>query len=421
MDLEVILRFPPKIIAGLLSGELRLWGGVVRNAANGQIVALLKEGGSIAGNSNLGGGLLKTLLDASTGGLSTAVTGAVNAAVTAHSHFLIMQQLHGLTTLVGIVGGIGVLNLAVSVISTGILLKRLADLEKAIEGLYEHVSKEFSQDRHVKMEAAIQAATDALNMNDPYNRNLQAHSAIGQLYAARQHIWRDLDTLKGSLGYANNQLMQNNILQAMQLDTLRSRCLLELDEVCRAKDYLLDKLDAYWETTRMLIHRHLGEHRAVYFHKSVRESDLFRYLAIERWLSANGDHLLQIILAHRQDFWNHHVADDSKIVKPNRSQRISLPFRKKDGSEENPHIDALTQSELLIENYRRLQGIHAEIEAVERLGISYSEWEKRQEEALAKAENNLADFTNIKEYDDYVLLVDKEWLAEQPDSTLAEQ
>lgn len=415
MDLEVLLRFPPKIIAGLLSGELRLWGGVVRNAANGQIVALLQEGGSIASNSNLGGGLLKTLLDASSGGLASTVTGAVNAAVTAHSHFLIMQQLHGLTALVGIVGGIGVLNLAVSVISTGILLKRLADLERAIEGLYEHVSKEFSQDRQVKMEAAIHAATDALNMDDPYNRNLEAHFAIGQLFAARQHIWRDIDMLKGSLGFANNQLMQNNILQAMQLDTLRSRCLLEIDEVRRAKDYLLDRLRAYSETSRLLIHRHLGVHRAVYFHKSVRETDLFRYLAIERWLCEDEHRLLQIILANRHDFWNHDVADDSRIVKPNRSHRVHLPFRKKDDSDENPHIDALTQSELLIENYRRLQGMHAEVEAIERLGITHAEWEQQQDEALAKAEINLA------EHQDYVLLVDKQWLAQQPDSTVAEQ
>ena len=177
------------------------------------------------------------------------------------------------------------LNLAATAISTAILLKRLSDLERAIEGLYEHISREFSQDRQVKMEAAIQAATDALQMDCADNKSWQANSAIGQLFKARLHIWSEVDTLKGSSGdAANNQLMQNNILQAMQLDSLRSRCLLEINELSRAKAYLAGRLEAYRETSRLLVHRHLGEHRAVYFHKSVPESDLFRYLAIEFWL-----------------------------------------------------------------------------------------------------------------------------------------
>ena len=299
-----------------MSGELKLWGGVVRIAANGQIVALLQEGGSIASNPNLSGGLLKTLLDASSGGLASTVTGAVNSAVTAHSHFLFMQRLQGLTSLVSIVGGIGVLNLAATVISTAILLKRLSDLERAIEGLYEHVTREFSQDRQVHLEAAIHAATDALIMDVPNNRNLQANFAIDKLFAARQHIWREVDTLKGSPNdAANNQLMQNNILQSMQLDSLRSRCLLEINELSRAKAYLVGTLEAYRETTRLLIHRHLGEHRAVYFHKSVPESDLFRYLAVEYWLRSDEDRLLELLLANRHDFWNRDIADESKVTK----------------------------------------------------------------------------------------------------------
>ena len=410
MDLEVLLRFPPNIIAGLLSGEFKLWGGVVRNAANGQIVALLREGGSIARNPNLGGGLLKTLLDASSGGLASAVTGAVNTSVTAHSHFLIVQQLQGLTSLVCIVGGIGVLNLAATAISAAVLLNRLRDVERAIEGLYEHISREFSQDRQVKLEAAIHAATDALNMDGPHNRNLQANFAIDKLFAARQHIWLDLDTLKGSPNdAANNQLMQNNILQSMQLDSLRSRCLLEINELSRAKAYLVDTLEAYRETSRLLVHRHLGEHRAVYFHKSVPESDLCRYLAVEYWLRADGDRLLELLLANRHDFWNRDIADESRVAKSDKARRVPLPNRRKGESDDHPHIDALTQSELLIENYQRFRGFHAEIEAIERLGITHSEWEKRQEEALAKVEIDLA------EYDDYALLVDKAWLAEHSD------
>ena len=416
MDLEVLLRFPPKIIAGILSGELKLWGGVVRNAANGQIVALLREGGQVASNSDLAGGLLKTVLDMSTGGLASTAMGLLDTAVTARSHFLIMQQLQGLTNLVSLTAGIGVLNLAATVVSTAVLLKRLGEIEQAIEGLYRHVSKEFSEDRRAKMQRAIQAADDALNMADSANRESQANAAIRELFEARQHVWREIDIAKGSLGTAeNNKLIQDNLLQAMQLDELRCRCLLELEEYSRANVYLADRLDAYLETSRHLIHRHLGEHRAIYFHKSVPETELLRYIAIEYWLRANGNRLLEIVLANRHDFWNQDLANESVEVKTGPAGLANLPFLKKGETEGKPHLDALILSELLIENHSRLLGFHAEIEAIERLGISHKEWENKQREALADAE------IDLEEYDDYALLVDKEWLAEQPDSTVAEQ
>lgn len=390
MPLEVVaLEIPLAIAKRIASGELERSGSIVRDAASKQIVMWLLEGGKIADNPDLAGGILKTVLQASSGGMISTLTGAANLAATAHSHFMIMQNLHALTNLVGIVGGVGVLNLAATALSTKILLDRLSGLEKAINELDVKIAKQFAQDRQVKMEAAIQAATDAIQMDSPHNRFQQAHSAIDKLFEARQHIWLEIDTLKGSSHYAaNNELMQKNVLQAMQLDSLRSRCLLELGAVPQAKAYLDSKLRDFLETSRSLVHRHLGTHRAAYFHNSILESDLLRYIAIEHWLQPDSNRLLQILLSNRRDFWNKEVADGSKINKPGKGR----------------YIEALTQSELLIENYQRFKGLHAEIEAIERLGISHSEWEKQQEEALAKAEINLAD------HNDYVALVDSDAL-----------
>ncbi len=398
MLLEVALEIPLAIARGLASGELERVGGVVRDVASKQVVAWLREGGQIANNSDLAGGLLNTLLNSATGGMLSTTTNLLNTAVTARSHFLIMQELHSLTNLIGIVSGIGVLNLATTVISTGIILKRMSDLESAIKGLNVVIAKQFAQDHQVKMEAAIHAADNALNMEVPSNRNFQANTAIGKLFEARQHIWLEIDTLKSSSHDApNNELMQKNIEQAMHLDTLYCRCLLELENLARAKTFLDIKLKDYRETSRCLVHRHLGTHRAAYFHNSVLESDLRRYIAIEHWLRADGNRLMEILLANRRDFWNRDVANDSNIGKPGKGN----------------YLEALTQSELLIENYRRFSGFHAEIEALERLGISHSELAKQQNEALAKAEKTLT------EHDDYLLLVDREWLTEQTDSSAA--
>ena len=398
MLLEVALEIPLAIARGLATGDLERVGGVVRDVASKQVVMWLREGGQIASNPDLGGGLLKTVLQASSGGMFSTVTGAANLAVTARSHFLIMQQIQSLTSLVGLVGGIGVLNLAATAISTAIILKRLSDLEKAINALGVGITNLFAQDRQVKMEAAINAASLAFNMEGPSNKEFQANIAINELFKARKHIWLEIDTLKASSPDAeNNELLQKNLEQAMHLDTLYSRCLLELGNISLAKSYLESNLLDYRETSRCLVHRHLGTHRAAYFHNSVLESDLLRYIAIEYWLRAEENRLLEILLANRRDFWNKEVADESKLKKP--------------GVE--CYIEALTQSELLIENYGRFVGFHAEIEAIERLEIKHSDWERLQEEALAKAEINLAT------HDDYVLLIDEDWLAEKADTTAA--
>lgn len=400
MNLQVLLSFPPRIIAGILSGEFTLWGGVVRNATNGQIVALLREGGGLASNANLAGGMLKGLLDASAGGWAPAAIGAVDLVANARSHYLIMQQLHGLTSLVGIVGGIGLLNLAATVVQTGIILKRINQLERAVEGLYDHISKEFNKNRQVKMQAAIYAADNALDMVNPENKKFQANLAIGKLFEARQHIWGEVDNLKGSTNHkVNNQLLQSNTLQAMQLDYLRCRCLLEIDETERAINQASSALEAYRETSRQLVHRHLGFRRAAFFHNAVLERDLIRYLAIEYWLRSDPNRLLEILLANRSDFWNSKVEKDNKIG--------GLEKAYKDGSADHPLINRLTYSELTIQNLQRFQGFLAEIETIHQLGISYADWKKQQEETLASAE------INLEERDDYVLLVDKKWLAEQ--------
>jgi len=397
-QIEVLFEVPLKIAWGLARDQLELNGGVVVEKKTKKIVMWLKEGAKIVDNSNLANGVLKNLLDANSGGLISLATGAINTAVTARSHYLIMQQLHGLTTLVGIVGGIGVLNLGVSVISTGILLKRISDVEHTIQNLGANIAKQFANDRKVKMETAIHAAENAFSMERASNREFQANYAINKLFEARQHIWIEINTLKGSSRESqNNELMQKNMEQAMRLDMLYSRCLMMLENNSLARTHLEDTLKDYQETSRCLVHRHLGTHRAAYFHNSILESDLLRYIAIERWLRSDPDRLLEILLANRRDFWNTDVADGKGIKKPGKDR----------------YVDALTQCELLIENYGRFEGFLAEIRAVERLGISYADWEKQQEETLAKAEINLA------EHDDYVLLVDQEWLAEQSDSTAA--
>ena len=398
LPLEVVFDVPPEIVRGLAIGALERVGGVIRETGSKQVVLWLREGGKIADNSHLAGGVLRSLLNVGSGGLTGVAFGALDAIVATNRHSQIMQQFSSITHLVTMVGGIGVLNIATTAVSTAIILKRINDLEKAIKDLGAGIAKVFATDRQVKMDTAINAANLALTMAGEDDRRSHAHLAIDRLYEARQQIWLEIDTLKASSPEAeNNELMQKNLEQAMHLDSLYARCLLEIDNFALAKNFLASEHIDYRETSRSLVHRHLGIHRAVYFHHSVEESDLLRYIAIEHWLRAHENRILEILRANRRDFWKKDIADEKNIKKLGKDR----------------YIDALTQSELLIENYSRYEGFLAEIEAIERLKISHSDWEQQQEEALARAEINLA------EHDDYVLLVDSEWLAEQSDTAAA--
>ena len=390
-QIEVMLEVPLEIAKGLATGQLERVGGVVRDVASKQVVAWLREGGKIADNVDLASGILKTVLQASTGGWVSTGASMVNVAVTARSHFLIMQELQGLTNLVGVVGGIGILNLATTIISTGIILKRMNDLEQTIRELDVGIAKQFAQNRQVKMEGAIHAADNARDMEGAGNREFAARIAIDKLFEARQHVWREIDTLRGSSrDVTNNALMQKNVEQAMHLDSLYCRCLLELDNLKRAKSYLNNGLGNYMEISRCLVHRHLGTHRAAFFHHTIDDSDMLRYIAIEHWLRDDESRLLDIIRANRREFWSKDVADEKKLQRPGMDR----------------YIEALTQSELLIENLKRFHGVYAEIEAIERLGISFREWQSQQDEAIAK---KLAEHDQVLEnFDDYVLLVVEE-------------
>ena len=79
MLLEVALEVPLVIAKGLASGQLERAGGVVRDIASKHVVMWLREGGQIASNTDLAGGLLKTVLQASSGGMASTLTGAVKS------------------------------------------------------------------------------------------------------------------------------------------------------------------------------------------------------------------------------------------------------------------------------------------------------------------------------------------------------
>lgn len=412
-QIEVMLEVPLKIAAGLASGQLERVGGVIREVGSKQVVAWLREGGQIVGNSNLPATVLKALLDTSTSGLA----GAVNSAVTAHSHYQIIQQLARLETLISLATGIGVLNLAVSVVSYKVLSRRLDHLEQKIEGLYGLIAEEFQKDRQAKLRAAILAAKNAFGMQKPENKVKQAHNAIDRFDEVREYILQDIDKLFESSPSLERTV--SALVHAIDMDSMLIRCHLELDELNSARNHLHEYMDKYKPQVNELVNRCLGDHRASFFHESVSKADLYRFIAIEDWLhrddnewlsNETDDVCMKVFETYRKDFWDLNAIAG---IKTDGAPLIAFPPFKSDGLQMPTQLERITLAELLIEKYEGFRGFNAELEGIAKLKVSYSEWEQQQVEALAKAK------INLEEHADYAVLVDKQWLDQQSDSTAA--
>ncbi len=109
MSLKVYFDIPPQIALGLESGRLERVGGIIRYSSSKQIAAWLRESGQLVDPEGIGG-LLNAVQKAS-GGLASVSTGALNAAVTARSHQLLMRQMKLLQRVSNFTAVMGVLNL----------------------------------------------------------------------------------------------------------------------------------------------------------------------------------------------------------------------------------------------------------------------------------------------------------------------
>ena len=407
-QLEVMLEVPLQISQGLASGQLERVGGVVREVGSKQVVAWLREGGQIADNTDLAGGVLRTVLNVSTGGAASTATGLLSTAVTARSHFLIMQQMRGLATMARLNLGMGLINLTVASVSLVKLVQRLRELEDRITGLY----GEFERDREANLRAGLAASEDAARSaaaGDGDNERIYARQALNRLRAAAALIG---DKLKDIRTGGDLDLFASHLTRAMQVDAVMIRCYLDNADSANASQYVADALNRYRIAINEVVHYMLGDQRALYFHETISEDDFWRYIRILHWLGGENRELDRVLIdavfSDRKNFWNQEIVEPLSAVKRPRFVPDLLQAGVPAAEVQRPrHLWALAVSETLIENYRRLQGIEAEIKAIERLQLTPAAWRTIEKEALAMAELNLA------EHDDYVFLVDKSYFASQ--------
>ena len=410
-----MLDVPQRLAAGLANGQLERIGGVIRDAASKQVVGWIREGGQVASNPELASGLLKSVLSASSDGVASAATGVISNAMIAQNHYSVMTQLQGLSSLVTVAGGIGILNIATSAVTFALLSRRLNQIEQQIVELYEEMKKEFNQDRQAELNSALKAARNTFEMNEKDNKRNRAKTAFENFDKFRHHLWIQLEELFNEDASPENnlQLLELTLL-AMQIDSLTIRCQLEVGEPKIAKDHLNEFLQEYRNWLQKLTNRFLGQNRAIYFHESVSRDDLYRFMFIEEWLHEHDEvwqsnHeeslLMKLLMAYRSSFWSKETASLINDIETRNSPGLINRLRRKQvESQQLPHLDALDHAALLVEQYRGLVGFQAEINALERLGVSMSAWEEHISDKLSV--KNI----DLEKHDDYVLLVDRDLL-----------
>lgn len=362
--IKVLFEIPDAIVNALATGSLERVGGVIRESGSKEIVMWLREGAQIQQKPDIAQSLMASVLRSS--GMSSATIGALLA------------------------GTISTLNIALSGYTLYLMINRVKALEAQIESIHDRLAEELAWDREVSFETALASARDVADAEDDTYKKQVAPSAIKQLSEAKQHSLRYFEA---ALGKGQCQQAQRYLLRAMHADTLRIRCYLEINELKTAKSRIKESIGDYQNHTKALIQKWFGDYRAIYFHKEISDEDFQRYINIERWLRDKDDVLMDLVKTYRHHFWNEDTIKPLRRSQPPGINLSFLPFVKQDTTEKTPpYLEALIQSEILIENYERLLGFELELASMR---LEFREWDR---------------FGRNDDNDDFVMLVDSDWL-----------
>ena len=350
----VYLEVPEFIETGLTDGTMERVAGVFRYSDDKQVIAWLRQGGQVGQVAESTAGLLEHI---------TRLSGGANLALG--------RLLASVTPF---------LNISMAGFS---LIEHIAGIrahEAELERIYDRVSEEFQRDRRLELLAALDYAENTFLVNSDEYKWAAVAEVNSDLAVARKQLIEDLEILlSAEIRPENMELAMNYQVLAMRVCALGTRLRLEIGENEAAIDWLSKCVSEQENHTRSFVNRWLGDSPALYFHESVSDEYLERYLDIERWLREKPDILMDVIKAYRGSFWNDEAIDILYTRRGINSVLVESPF----------YLQALPRAEILIENFQRLQGLELELKS---MCFPFEEWESYQS-------------STIDNHDDYVMLV----------------
>ena len=363
----VELMMPPSIEMALKTGMMERIGGVVRYSDSKEIVAWLREGGKLTDELASNSELMAAVLSAA----------GMNAAT--------------VTTIAST--GLPMLNFAMAGYTVLKLRAEIEALKLEIERIHDRIDKQFERNREIGLRTALRTAKNVLDVHESEYKQQMVGKVADRLNEAAEQLMWDIDEfLKSDAETANEAYIAEleraeSILKlAFQVDTLAARCFLEVDERRAAWERLKDGLEKLQPRTVSVIKKLVGDRPALYFHESVDECFLDRYIDIEAWLRGERNVLRAIITEHRRDFWTEDAKNNLYTLDPLRRR---VP-------EEKPfYLETIPRAELLIEEFERFKGFQLELDSMDR---PFESWERLSD----------SDTQRVEEHDDYVLLVNQD-------------
>ena len=344
--ITVAFELPAAIETALTTGAMERVGGVVRYTDSKQIVAWLLEGGKLSGELASNSKLVSSLLGAS-GMRAAAIASIASSAVP-------------------------LLNFAIAGYSVLMLRAEIEKLKREISQIYDRIDKQFERDREVNIRAALKTAASLLDVHRHEYRKQMVGNVAHALNASVDHLVRDTDELLAGEAEGDSLKQARAIIMlAFHLETVAARCFVEVEELDAARARLREGYDELQPRVASLVKKLVGDRPALYFHESVDEAWLERYISIERWLRGEQDVLPAILRDYRSDFWNEGAIERLFTLDPlRRSILVESPF----------YAESLPLAESLIEEAQRFHGMQLELES---LDTSFADWERLCQEKVA--------------------------------------
>ena len=365
MKIRVEFEVPDDIAKGLGNGTFERVGGVIRHTDSKQVFAWLREGGSMSRNSSSTLKLLPSLLQVA--GMNARTVAVVAGAVT-------------------IAGPL--LDVAITAYTIHYFTRRIKALEEKIEKIYDRIDRRFDRAEAAALQTALDLADELLDTEDIGSKREKANLVIARLVNAQKLLLMDLDDALNGNRRRRARVLIDTVIS---VNVLAARCSVVVGQENIAVSRIDKNLVELRPRVDRLVQSLVGRQPALYFHESVSDEYLDRYIQIEAWLYGDEDIWERVIKKARKRFWNERAV--KRLFRVARRFLYTWPkLRKKPF-----YKRALPRAEVLIENFQRFESYALDLASPER---SLRDLNMMSEEAAKR----------LADHDDYVLVIDEEAL-----------
>lgn len=301
---------------------------------------------------------------------------------------------------------LGVLSLGVVQMEFAVLLKRVTNIERRLQetqALLEQVNRKLDLGFYSNFCAALDLASRAFTMGRLENRNDAAWQAVNRLAEARRHYTRLADFEIN----ARTKLAREYLSTLLLAYAAEIRCYLEMGEPQEAIKLLNLGVAEIYPRVQFHVNTLLTSNRSAYLHPALKGTiELHRLTKVLQWFEPTLDE--NAVFEQQRDSFFHlsktfdgwvntlptAIWDPVIDLQPaitnapinNRASLLNLnnlnlgKWLGRSGPEQTKIFPRLAETfdaiEAMIEDMNRFQAYETELQVIERLGLSFTDWKQ---------------------------------------------